>query len=187
MRQPKINLNQQSEYDKEIIDITRVARTVAGGRRFSFRAAVVIGNKQGKIGLGVAKGKDVAQSINKATKKAEKGMIEVVRSDQTIPIDIIGHFKSARVLLKPAAKGRGLIAGGVVRSLCALAGIENISAKILSKTNNKINIARASIEAFKKISVFQAKMNQMKSKDKKTDKSVDKKEKKVVKTKTKKD
>ncbi len=148
---------EQSQYDKEIIDIARVSRTVAGGRRFSFRATVAMGDKQGLIGLGIGKGKDVAQSIDKASKKAEKNMIKIVRSEGTISVDVVGRFKSARVLLKPTKKGHGLIAGGVVRSLCSLSGIENISAKILSRTNNKINIARATLEGFKKINQFHAK------------------------------
>jgi len=169
---------EQSQYDKEIIDIARVSRTVAGGRRFSFRATVALGNKQGLVGLGVGKGKDVAQSIEKATKKAEKKMIKIVRSEGTIPVDVIGRFKSARVLLKPTKKGHGLIAGGVVRSLCSLSGIENISAKILSRTNNKINIARATLEGFNKINLLHAKSEYVRSqKDKKTIE-----EKKVVKT-----
>jgi small subunit ribosomal protein S5 len=153
---------EQSQYDKEIIDIARVSRTVAGGRRFSFRATVAMGNKQGLIGLGIGKGKDVAQSIDKATKKAEKNMVKIVRSEGTIPVDVIGRFKSARVLLKPTKKGHGLIAGGVVRSLCSLSGIENISAKILSRTNNKINIARATLEGFKKINQFHTKLEHAK-------------------------
>ncbi|TRZ80247.1 30S ribosomal protein S5 [bacterium] len=160
-RNPHIR-EEQSQYDQEIIDIARVSRTVAGGRRFSFRATVALGNKQGLIGLGIGKGKDVAQSIEKASKKAEKKMMQVVRSEGTIPVDVIGRFKSARVLLKPTQKGHGLIAGGVVRSLCSLSGIENISAKILSRTNNKINIARATLEGFKRINQFHAKSEYLK-------------------------
>lgn len=150
------------EYERDILDIARVTRTVAGGRRFSFRATVAIGNKQGLVGIGVAKGSDVAQSIDKAYNKAQKRLIEVPRDQGTIPIDVIGHFKSARVLLRPASKGRGLIAGGVVRSLCNLSGIENISAKILSRTNNKINIAKATIDAFSKINQYQFKLQDKK-------------------------
>jgi len=176
-RNPHIR-KEQSQYDKEIIDIARVSRTVAGGRRFSFRTTVALGNKQGLIGLGIGKGKDVAQSIEKASKKAEKKMIKIVRSEGTIPVDVIGHFKSARVLLKPTKKGHGLIAGGVVRSLCSLSGIENISAKILSRTNNKINIARATLEGFKRINQFHAKSEYIKSHQSK--KIIE--EKKIIKT-----
>jgi len=141
----------EPEFDREVLDIARVTRTVAGGRRFSFRATIAIGNKKGKVGVGVGKGKDVAQSMDKAYIKAQKDMVNVIKDEGTIPVDVIGHFKSARVLLRPAKKGRGLIAGGAVRALCSLAGIENISAKILSKSNNKLNIARATVDAFKQI------------------------------------
>jgi small subunit ribosomal protein S5 len=161
----KKNFQQESEYDKEILDIARVTRIVAGGRRFSFRATVAAGNKNGLIGVGVGKGKDVAQSINKAFKKAQKDMVNVDRENGTIPVDIIGKFKSTRVLLKPARRGRGLIAGGAVRALCNLAGIENISAKVLSRGNNKLNIARATLNAFQKINQFKLRLANIKKKD----------------------
>jgi len=149
-RIPKVEL----EYEKEVLDVARVSRTVAGGRRFSFRTTIAIGNKNGKVGVGVDKGKDVAQSIDKSYRAATKKVINVAREDGTIAAEVIGHFKSARVLLKPAKKGTGLIAGGAVRALCNLAGIENISAKILSKSNNKLNIARATLDAFNKLKRF---------------------------------
>ena len=146
------------EYEKRVLDIARVTRTVAGGRRFSFRATLAIGNRQGLIGVGVAKGKDIAQAVDKAYKKAQKNLIEVIRENGTIPIDVIGKFKSTRVLLRPARQGKGLIAGGVVRALCDLAGVENISAKILTKSNNKLNIARATLNAFEKINHYRFKI-----------------------------
>jgi len=145
------SVSSEPEFDRDVLDIARVTRTVAGGRRFSFRATIAIGNRKGMVGVGVGKGKDVVQSMDKAYRKAQKEMVRVVKDDGTIPVDMIGHFKSARVLLRPARKGKGLIAGGAVRALCNLAGIENISAKILSKSNNKLNIARATLDAFKQI------------------------------------
>ncbi len=164
------------EYDKEILDIARVTRTVAGGRRFSFRATVAAGNKKGLIGVGIAKGKDVAEAIDKAYRKSTKKMMQITTEEGTIPMDVIGHFKSARVLLRPARKGKGLIAGGTVRILCALSGIENISAKILSKSNNKINIARATLNAFEQITQYSLKLQQQKKLEEHKEKPLPKKQ-----------
>ena len=154
---PKFNQEEQ-QFDQEVLDIDRVTRMVAGGRRFSFRAVVGIGDRKGKVGLGVAKAKDLTQAVEKAARQATKNLIEVVAEEGSIPMKVIGHFKSADVLLKPAVKGRGLVAGGVVRTLASLAGIENLSAKIVSRTNNKLNIARATLDAFKKLSLYQEKL-----------------------------
>ena len=101
----------------------------------------------------MAKGRDVAQAIEKATRKAKKNVIEVPIKNETIPFDIQVKYKSAKLLLKPQKKGRGIIAGGVVRVICELAGIPNITAKLLSKTNNKINIARATMKALSQLFV----------------------------------
>lgn len=139
------------EFESKLLDLARVSRVAAGGRRFRFRAVVVIGNKQGKIGLGVAKGLDVAQSIDKATRLAKKNLIQVPIVHDTIPHEVLAKFGAARVLLLPKIKGRGLVAGGTVRVICNLAGIKNISSKILGTTRNKLNNARATIEAFKKL------------------------------------
>ncbi len=140
------------EYEQKVLDIARTARLVAGGRRFSFRAVVVIGNKKGRVGVGVAKGIDVSIAINKAIKQAKKYLIEIpLTEDKTIPYQIQEKYSAAQVLLKPAAKGRGVIAGGTIRTICILGGIENITAKIIGRTNNKLNNARATIKALKKL------------------------------------
>ncbi|MBI2625414.1 MAG: 30S ribosomal protein S5, partial [Candidatus Nealsonbacteria bacterium] len=118
---------------------------------FSFRATMVIGDKAGKVGLGVAKGLDVAQAVEKATRLAKKNLIEVLIIEDTIPHEIYAKFGPAEVLLKPQRKGRGLVAGGTVRVVCALAGIKNISSKILGRTGNKINNAKATILALSKL------------------------------------
>lgn len=140
-----------SEFDSKLLDLARVTRVAAGGRRFRFRAVVVTGNKKNKVGVGVAKGLDVAQAVEKATRLAKKNLIEVPIIGDTIPHEVFAKFGAAKVLLKPKRKGKGLAAGGTVRVVCALAGIKNISSKILGRTGNKLNNARATIEALKKL------------------------------------
>lgn len=136
-----------SEFDQSVLEISRVARVVKGGKRFNFRATIVLGNRKGKVGVGTGKGADVSLSINKAVRDAKKNMIMVTMKDKTIPHEVKAKYKSAKILMKPAPSGSGIIAGGAIRTVCDLAGIENISAKVLSKGSNKINIARASIIA----------------------------------------
>ena len=144
-RQPR----EKSEYDSKILDIARVARVTRGGKRFSFRTTVAIGDGKGKIGIGVAQGKDVAQSMQKANHQAKKNLMTVPIVKGTIPHQVNFKYGSAVVLLKPAPPGSGVRAGGPVRTISKLAGIENITAKLIERTNNKINIARATIEALK--------------------------------------
>jgi len=141
------------EFDSKLLDLARVTRVAAGGRRFRFRATVIIGNKQGKVGLGVGKGLDVAQAVEKATRLAKKDLVEVPIVEDTIPHEVFAKFGPARVLLLPKRKGRGLVAGGTVRVICTLAGIKNISSKILGSTGNKLNNARATIKALKSLKV----------------------------------
>ena len=141
----------KDEFDSKLLDLARVTRVSKGGRHFRFRAVVVVGDKLGKVGVGVAKGVDVAQAVEKATRLAKKHLIEVKIVNETIPHETEAKFGAARILLKPQMKGRGLVAGGTVRVICTLAGIRNISSKILSRTSNKLNNAQATIEALKKL------------------------------------
>lgn len=141
----------RDEFDSKLLDLARVTRVTGGGKRMSFRAVVVAGDKKGKIGIGVDKGKDVSQAIEKATRRAKKNLINVVIINETIPHEVEAKLGPARILLKPQKKGRGLVAGGAVRVICELAGIKNISSKILSGSKNKLNNARATIEALKKL------------------------------------
>ncbi|MDD5606306.1 MAG: 30S ribosomal protein S5 [Candidatus Pacebacteria bacterium] len=141
----------KDEFESKMLDLTRTARMTAGGRRFGFRTVVIIGDKKGQVGLGMAKGVDVAQSIEKATKQAKKNIITIPIIKDTIPYQTEAKFGAARVLLKPQTTGRGLVAGGTIRIICTLAGIKNISSKILGKTNNKANNAKATIKALKKL------------------------------------
>lgn len=139
---------EKPEFEQKLLDLARVTRVVKGGRRFRFRATLVIGDRKGKVGVGVAKGSDVSDAIQKAYNDAKKCMITVKLSGNTIPHDISMKLGSAKVLLKPASQGRGVIAGGAVRAVVDLAGIRDIVSKSLG-TSNKLNVARVTIEALK--------------------------------------
>lgn len=142
---------QKPEYDQKVLDIARVSRVTKGGKRFSFRATIAIGDNRGKIGVGIAKGKDVVSSIQKAYNQAKKNMITVSLVDGTIPYQVEAKYSSAVVLLKPA-KG-GVKAGGPVRVVAKLSGMTGLTGKLIRRTNNKLNIAMATIEALKKLRV----------------------------------
>ncbi len=148
-------INKEKDYDEQVLDIARVTRVVAGGKRMSFRATVAVGKKaEHNIGLGVAKGKDVAQAIEKATNKAKKNVTAIVLRGDTIPFEVKAKYKAARIILKPARSGRGIVAGGAVRLVLSLAHITNVSAKILGPSTNPINNARATILALSKFKKF---------------------------------
>ena len=148
----------QSEYDEKVIEIRRVSRVVKGGKRFSFRATVIAGNKRGKAGVGIAKGLDVPTAIDKAKRKAEKDMFVIpLKEERTVPYDVEAKYGASKVLLKPARKGHGLIAGGSCRIVLDLVGIKDISAKMLGRTTNKLTNAMATVEALKKIKVLKKK------------------------------
>lgn len=141
----------KDEFETKLLDLARVTRVTGGGKRLRFRAVVIAGDKKNKIGIGIDKGKDVSQSIDKATVRAKKNLISIAIVDGTIPYQVEAKSGSAVVLLKPQRKGRGLVAGGAVRAICELAGIKNVSSKILSGSKNKLNNARATMEALKKL------------------------------------
>lgn len=143
--------DQDDEFESKLLDLARVSHTREGGKKLRFRAVMVVGDKKGKVGVGVASGLDVARAIKKATRLTKKHLMEVPIIEGTIPHQVEAKFGAARVLLKPQRKGRGLVAGGTVRVICILAGIKNISSKILGGTSNKLNNARATIKAFKKL------------------------------------
>ncbi|PIU99243.1 30S ribosomal protein S5 [Candidatus Wolfebacteria bacterium CG03_land_8_20_14_0_80_36_15] len=139
------------EFKEAVLDVRRVTRVVAGGKRFRFRATVVVGNEKGKVGVGVSKGLDVAQAIAKARNQATKNLFTVPLKENTIPYDVEAKFSAARVLIRPAKSGRGLKAGGSVRAVLSLAGIKDASAKCLGGTKNKLTNALATTEALKKL------------------------------------
>ena len=141
----------KEEFESKLLDLARVAHTRAGGKKLRFRAVIVMGNKQGLVGLGMASGANVQIAVEKATRLAKKHLIEVPIKEDTIPHEVYAKYSAAEVLLRPQRKGRGLVAGGTVRVICNLAGIKNISSKILGRTGNKLNNARATINALKKL------------------------------------
>jgi small subunit ribosomal protein S5 len=161
------------EFEQRIVDIARVTRVMAGGKRMRFRACVAIGNKKGKVAVGLAKGADVTIAVNKAVNKAKKDMIEVPIVNDTIPHEIYWKKGAAKVLLIPASKGRGVIAGGAVRIILELAGVHNITSKILG-TNNKVNIVKCTIEALDNLRKIEKKAPKPENKEAK--KPEDKKE-----------
>ncbi len=150
------NKQKKSEFDERTLEVRRVTRVVAGGKRFSFRATIVLGDHRGRVGLGIAKGLDVAAAVQKAKRQAEKNMIRIELKDgRTIPYDVEAKYSAARVRLKPARAGHGLIAGGSMRAVLEALGVKDISGKILGRTTNKLTNAMATLEALKKIKVAQ--------------------------------
>lgn len=141
----------KDDFESKLLDLARVTRVTGGGKRMRFRAVVIAGDKKGKIGIGIDKGRDVSQAVEKATRKAKKSLVTVVTINGTIPHEVEAKYGPARILLKPQKKGRGLVAGGAVRTICDLAGIRNVSSKILSGSKNKLNNARATMEALRKL------------------------------------
>lgn len=143
---------ERSEFDRKLLDVRRVARVVAGGRRFSFRATVVIGNRKGRVGVGVAKGPDVTIASEKAASRAKKNLITVpVTPAGSIVHEVRGKFSAADVFLMPRPVGFGIVAGGAVRAVVELAGISNISSKILSRSPNKLTNAMATLKALQQL------------------------------------
>ena len=136
------------QFEELVINIDRVSRVVKGGRRFRFKALVVVGDRKARVGVGVAKGQDVQTAVQKATDVAKKNMITIPIVNDTLPHENEVKYSGARVLLKPAAPGTGIIAGGVVRSIIGVTGIRNMLSKSLNSTN-KVNIAYATIEALR--------------------------------------
>lgn len=137
---------EEKEFEQRMLDLSRVTRVTAGGKRMRFRACIAIGDKKGRVGIGVAKGADVASAIVKANRQAEKSLIKVTMVRETIPHRVDAKFGAAIVMLKPAPAGTGIKAGGVVRVLLALAGVPNVVSKIFG-SKNKINNARATLVA----------------------------------------
>lgn len=144
----------KDEFDSKVIDIARVTRVAAGGKHMSFRAIVIGGDKKGRVGLGIGKGLDVAQAVEKATRQFRKNLITIPLLNETIPYEVHAKFGPSQVILKPQIKGRGLVAGGPVRVICQMAGIKNISSKFISGTHNKLNNALATLQALQKLTRY---------------------------------
>ncbi|PIR97789.1 MAG: 30S ribosomal protein S5 [Candidatus Colwellbacteria bacterium CG10_big_fil_rev_8_21_14_0_10_42_22] len=143
--------DKKPEFDEQVVDLRRVTRVMAGGKRFRFRATVIIGDGKGKVGVGIAKGLDVETSIAKAKVKAKNNIIQIGIVKGTIAHEVQAKYSAAKVLLKPAASGHGLLAGGSPRLVLKLAGVQDATAKCLGNTTNKLTNALATIEALKKL------------------------------------
>jgi small subunit ribosomal protein S5 len=148
-RRPEIQ-PEEKQFDERTLHIDRVARVVKGGRRFRFRALVVVGDRKHKVGIGSAKGADVTAAVTKATEVAKKNFVDVSLYKGTLPHEIEAKVSGAHILLKPAAAGTGLIAGGVVRTILEVAGVKNALSKSLGSTN-KTNTAYATIKALNEV------------------------------------
>jgi small subunit ribosomal protein S5 len=141
---------ERPEFDQHILDLARVTRVTKGGKQLSFRACVVIGDRKGRVGFGIDKGKDVQLAVEKAVNQAKKNLIRVPLIKETIPHMVAAKFKAGRVIIMPAPRGSGIIAGSATRVMLELAGVPNASAKIMSKTNNKITNLKATFDALQK-------------------------------------
>ncbi|HRH23567.1 MAG TPA: 30S ribosomal protein S5 [Candidatus Magasanikbacteria bacterium] len=148
-RMPK----EKPEFDQTIVDLARVTRVTKGGKHMSFRACVLIGDRKGRVAYGIEKGKDVQIAVDKAVNQAKKNILTVPIFNGTIPHRVEAKFKAGKIMIKPAPKGSGIIAGSAVRMVLDLAGVGNASGKILGKTNNKVVNVKATFEALKKFKV----------------------------------
>ena len=145
-REMRRDFNRDSEFKEKVVNIARVTKVVKGGKKMGFRAVVVVGDMKTRVGLGVGKAAEVSAAIRKGVEAGKKNMITVSLYSGTIPHDVLGKFSASSVILRPAPRGAGVIAGGAVRTVLELAGLKNIVAKSLGSAN-PINVARASLNA----------------------------------------
>ncbi len=152
-RQQSSRPQEEMEFEDKVIHINRCAKVVKGGRRFSFAAIVVVGDKKGRVGVGLGKAGEVPEAIKKAGKQAKKNLITVSLEGSTIPHEVIGHFGASQVLMKPAPEGTGIIASSSIRAILEVAGVQNILTKSLRR-DNPHNVVRATLEALQQLRTF---------------------------------
>lgn len=139
-----------SEWEEKVVSLRRAAKTIPGGKRFRFNATVVVGNRKGKVGLGYGKANELADAIKKAKDKAIANAVPIRLKGSTIPHEIVGQFKASRILMKPATKGTGVIAGGAVRPVLELLGVHDILTKSL-RSSNPVNLIKATFDALTRL------------------------------------
>lgn len=148
----ELNIEQQTDLIEKIITINRVTKVTKGGKKLHFSALVVVGDTKGRVGFAQDKANEVADAIRKSLTKAKKSLFKVPLEGSTIPHEVIGHYGAAKVLLKPASEGTGVIAAGPVRAICEAAGIKDILTKCL-KSNNPVNVIKATVAGLKDLKV----------------------------------
>jgi small subunit ribosomal protein S5 len=159
----------KDDMEQRILEVARVTRVMAGGKRMNFRACVAIGDKKGNVGVGLGKGADVTMAVNKAVNRAKKTMVNVPMIKDTIPHAVVLKMGAAKLLLKPAKQGRGVIAGGVTRIILEIAGVKNVTSKAMG-SNNKVNNARCTIAALRSLRRPETKGENKRDEDKETKK-----------------